>query len=107
MPWGLSQQVPKQPFTGDSVTVVSEAVDDPTENDPTERSEAASPTTTESGLHGREELGEIDVVAIEADLDGVQAALTRLADGTYWTDEVTGEPLPTDVLAADPLARRA
>ena len=96
MPWGLSQQVPKQPFTGDSVTVVSEAVDDPTENDP-----------TDPGPHGREELGEIDVVAIEADLDGVQAALTRLADGTYWTDEVTSEPLPTDVLAADPLARRA
>ena len=50
---------------------------------------------------------EIDVIAIEADLDGVQAALARLADGTYWTDEVTGEPIPADVLAADPLARRA
>ena len=53
------------------------------------------------------EPAEIDVVSIEADLDGVQTALTRLADGTYWTDEVTGEPIPADVLAADPLARRA
>ena len=50
---------------------------------------------------------DIDLAAIEADLDGVQAALTRLADGTYWTDEVTGEPIPADVLATDPLTRRA
>ncbi len=50
---------------------------------------------------------EIDLAGIEADLDGVQAALVRLADGTYWTDEVTGAAIPADVLAADPLARRA
>lgn len=49
----------------------------------------------------------IDLAGIEADLDGVQAALTRLADGIYWTDEVTGDPIPAEVLAADPLARRA
>lgn len=49
----------------------------------------------------------IDLVAIEADLDGVQAALTRLADGTYWTDEVSGDPIPDEVLAGAPLTRRA
>lgn len=49
----------------------------------------------------------IDLAAIEADLDGVQAALDRLADGTYWTDEVSGAAIPDEVLAADPLARRA
>jgi len=53
------------------------------------------------------ESSNIDLVGIEADLDGVQAALTRLADGTYWTDEVTGDAIPAEVLAADPLARRA
>ena len=50
---------------------------------------------------------EIDLAGIEADLDGVQAALARLADGSYWTDEVTGEAIPTATLAADPLSRRA
>ncbi|MFK7919239.1 MAG: hypothetical protein AB8G14_14280 [Ilumatobacter sp.] len=50
---------------------------------------------------------ELDLAAIESDLDDVQAALTRLADGTYWTDEVTGEPIPADVLANTPLTRRS
>ncbi len=96
---------------------MSEAVDDPTEHDPidqdatdegaTERSNGASPMTTEAAEHDPEVLAEIDVVGIEADLDGVQAALTRLNDGTYWTDEVTGEPIPADVLDANPLVRRA
>ena len=36
----------------------------------------------------------------------VDAALTRLDDGTYWVDEITGQPLPDAVLAANPLARR-
>jgi hypothetical protein len=49
----------------------------------------------------------LDLDAIEADLAGVEVALARLGDGTYWTDEVTGEPLPDDVLAASPTARRA
>ena len=44
---------------------------------------------------------------IAADLAGVERALERLEDGTYWTDEVTGEPLPDELLAADPTARRA
>ena len=49
----------------------------------------------------------VDLDAIEADLDGVQLALGRLADGSYWSDEVTGAPIPVEVLDADPLVRRA
>ncbi len=48
-----------------------------------------------------------DLAAIERDLDGVGTALRRLDDGSYWTDEVTGDPISDEVLAADPVARRA
>lgn len=48
----------------------------------------------------------VDLDRIAADLDGVAAALARLEDGSYFTDEVTGEPLDDAVLAADPVARR-
>lgn len=48
-----------------------------------------------------------DLEAIGRDLDGVEAALARLDDGSYWTDEITGAPIPDEVLAADPVARRA
>jgi RNA polymerase-binding transcription factor DksA len=41
------------------------------------------------------------------DLAGVERALERLEDGTYWTDELTGDPLPDELLEADPTARRA
>lgn len=49
---------------------------------------------------------EIDLARIEADLAGVEAALRRLDEGTYWSDEVTGEPLDAELLLADPVARR-
>jgi hypothetical protein len=49
----------------------------------------------------------VDLDAVERDLTAVEVALNRLADGTYWTDEITGQPLPQDVLARNPLARRA
>ncbi len=49
----------------------------------------------------------VDLDAIDADLDGVDAALRRLDDGSYWTDELTGDPLDEELLAADPIARRA
>ena len=49
----------------------------------------------------------VDLDAIEADLRNVELALNRLADGTYWTDEITGQPIPDDVLVRDPTARRA
>lgn len=50
---------------------------------------------------------DVDLTAFERDLDAVEAALARLADGTYRTDEITGEPIPDHVLADDPTARRA
>lgn len=42
------------------------------------------------------------------DLAGVERALERLEDGSYWIDPVSGEPLTndTDVLTDDPTARR-
>lgn len=48
----------------------------------------------------------IDLDRIERDLEGVEAALRRLDDGSYWTDEVTGEALDDALLVADPVARR-
>ena len=45
--------------------------------------------------------------AIEADLAGVEIALARLDAGTYGTDEVTGQPLPEELLHEHPTARRA
>lgn len=76
------------------------AVSDPvgTNDPPAEPEPAALP-----GL-GADEL---DLDTVERDLDGVDAALGRLDDGTYWTDEVTGEEIPDSVLADDPTARRA
>jgi hypothetical protein len=49
--------------------------------------------------------GRLDLDAIEADLAGVEVALARLSDGTYWTDDVTREPLADDVSASSPTAR--
>lgn len=49
----------------------------------------------------------VDLDAIARDLEGVEAALRRLDDGTYWTDEVTGEPLSDELLERDPTARRS
>lgn len=48
----------------------------------------------------------LDLDAIEAELHGVEIALGRLDDGTYWTCEVTGRALPDDLLRADPTSRR-
>lgn len=50
--------------------------------------------------------GPLDLERIGRDLDGVEAALRRLDEGTYWTDETTGAALPDELLAADPVARR-
>jgi RNA polymerase-binding transcription factor DksA len=47
----------------------------------------------------------LDLAAIAADLADVEVALARLEAGSYFTDEVTGEPLPADFLAAHPTAR--
>ena len=48
---------------------------------------------------------DLDVVA--TDLADVETALARLDDGSYWFDEVTGEPVDESTLAARPTARRA
>ncbi len=45
-------------------------------------------------------------MAIGAELADVEVALARLANGTYWTDEVTGAELPDELLAATPIVRR-
>lgn len=47
-----------------------------------------------------------DLERIAGDLADIEVALDRLTDGTYWTDEITGETIPDDVLAEDPTARR-
>lgn len=49
----------------------------------------------------------LDLDGIERDLADVEVALARLDAGTYWTDEVTGEALTSELLAAHPTARRA
>jgi RNA polymerase-binding transcription factor DksA len=48
---------------------------------------------------------DVDLAAIERDLIGVEEALSRLDDGSYWTSESTGEPIPDDDLAANPVTR--
>ncbi len=50
---------------------------------------------------------EVDLDAVERDLTAVEVALGRLADGTYWTDEVTSQSISEQVLVDDPLSRRA
>ncbi len=57
------------------------------------------PTTTTEPV-------ETDLDAIETDLADVELALARLESGTYWTCEVTGQPLTDELLAANPAARR-
>ena len=42
----------------------------------------------------------IDLIGIETDLADVEIALSRLEAGTYWTCEVTGEPLSDELLAS-------
>ena len=44
---------------------------------------------------------------IATDLADVETALERLDDGSYWIDEVTGEPLADSTLADRPTTRRA
>ncbi len=53
------------------------------------------------------DLDAINLDAIERDLDDVETALARLAEGTYRIDEVTGETLPGALLERNPTARRA
>jgi RNA polymerase-binding transcription factor DksA len=47
-----------------------------------------------------------DLTTIDRDLGEVDVALTRLDEGTFWTCEITGHPLPDTLLATEPVARR-
>jgi RNA polymerase-binding transcription factor DksA len=47
----------------------------------------------------------VNLDAIEKDLTEVEQAMERLEAGTYFTDELTGEPLDAAVLEAKPTAR--
>jgi RNA polymerase-binding transcription factor DksA len=53
-----------------------------------------------------ESTGQPSLDDLAEDLAGVERALERLEDGTYWTDELTGDPLSDELLEADPTARR-
>ncbi|MGB8860440.1 MAG: hypothetical protein WCC60_14340 [Ilumatobacteraceae bacterium] len=48
----------------------------------------------------------LDLDGIERDLADVEVALARLDAGTYWTDEISGDALPAEMLASRPTARR-
>ena len=80
-----------------------EEVNEPSVPDPSSADPApSSPPTADAPDNNP-----IDLDAIERDLTDVQTALERLNDGSYWTDEVTGEPIADDVLVAHPTARTA
>ena len=51
--------------------------------------------------------GSPDLDVIARDLADVEAALGRLNAGTYWTDEVSGQPINEELLVAEPLRRTA
>jgi RNA polymerase-binding transcription factor DksA len=88
---------------GTSVAGMTDPPSDDTSVDPN-ADVAVDPDTDVSG--DADAAASVDLDAIERDLAAVEAALDRLSDGTYWTDEATGEPLPEELLAADPTARR-
>lgn len=72
------------------------------------RATPATPATPiEQDAAAAHSVGAIDLPAIERDLLDVELALARLDSGAYWTDEVTGEPLPISLLTEHPTARRA
>jgi RNA polymerase-binding transcription factor DksA len=68
---------------------------------------AESPGTSRTDPVQTDSVQDVDLDTVEQDLAAVETALQRLSDGTYWTDEVTGEPIAEHVLAADPTVRRA
>lgn len=79
-----------------------------TADDAPDLAEGASRAVAAAAVEGEQlDPAPLDLGKVAADLDGVEAALQRLDEGTYWTDEVTGEPIADEVLAADPITRRA
>lgn len=106
--WSPSKPSPAHDPTGSVADVSDEAPHD-APDDPIDAADRSTDAPHDPPAAAPESptLAAVDVAAVERDLDAVQAALARLADGTYWTDEVTGEPIPADALVADPLARRS
>ncbi len=97
----IDEPVLERDDTADTATTVAEHDRSGAEPTDSATAEPDSEPVVES------EAAHIDLDVIETDLAAVEHALARLADGTYWVDEVTGEPIPDDVLIADPTARRA
>jgi RNA polymerase-binding transcription factor DksA len=87
---------------GDTASEIADvAAPEPERADAAATSRAAGSTSNDDGEP------DLDLDAIARELADVEQALRRLDDGTYWTDELTGAPIPDAVLAADPTARRA
>jgi RNA polymerase-binding transcription factor DksA len=85
----------------DSIDLETTNATDTGDSDPVEENVA------DSAAVSTEPADAIDLDAMDADFVAVERALARLAHGTYWIDEVTGRPIPDDVLIADPTTRRA
>lgn len=74
---------------------------------PREASNDEPSPTDEAGEHTAITASdELDLDHINTELAGVERALGRLEDGTYWTDEISGEPIDPSVLDTDPTATR-
>lgn len=90
------------------VAAVGDPVEQPTSDLSADVAAVGGPVERPSSdLSAAVEQPPADLARIERDLAGVETALQRLDAGSYWSDEATGEPIPDDVLAADPVARRA
>lgn len=85
----------------------------PVANDPPNAEPVDEPSVDERNVDAPSvdapsvDLDRIDLDRVEQDLNDVQAALERLNDGDYWTDEVTGAALSDEFLANNPTARTA
>jgi RNA polymerase-binding transcription factor DksA len=74
---------------------------------PSVAKEASTPGDVKSdAVEPLQQAATIDLDAVAQDLADVELALARLDTGTYWTDEVTGEPLSDEWMVAHPTARR-
>ena len=58
----------------------------------------------DASLLGAHEEAEDEVAFVRGELDQVDRALARIADGTYGLSEVSGRPIPLDRLDALPTA---
>lgn len=67
---------------------------------------AMQPETQQPEIRQPQDANTVDLDRIEQDLADVDVALQRLDAGTYFTDEITGQPMSDEVLARNPVARR-